>query len=113
MLETAEELDITRFYNPNGLMMESENGGAYSDMLVRIGRRHSLYHAYVEPVLHRRNLTILTQSLARRILFNGNRATGVEIARAGEILSIKGSREATRKREPLRTPQDLTLIGHR
>jgi choline dehydrogenase len=45
MLEAAEELDVPRFENPNSMMMESAGGGAYSDMLVRNERRHSLYGA--------------------------------------------------------------------
>lgn len=47
-------------------MMEGAGGAAYTDMLVRDGRRHSLYRAYVQPVADRLNLTILIDTLVRR-----------------------------------------------
>ena len=34
--------------------------------------------AFVEPVRHRRNLTVLTEAAVQRIVLKGNVATGVE-----------------------------------
>ncbi|MFC4169024.1 GMC oxidoreductase [Teichococcus aestuarii] len=42
-------------------------------------RRHSLYRAYLRPWLDRPNLTVLTGALVHRVVFDGRRATGVEI----------------------------------
>ncbi|MFX4086587.1 GMC family oxidoreductase N-terminal domain-containing protein [Sphingobium yanoikuyae] len=53
LLNLAEALGIPKFDSPDGKMMESAGGVAYSGMLVREGRRHSLCRAYVYPVADR------------------------------------------------------------
>lgn len=111
LLDAAEALGIPRFDNPNGEMMEGAGGAAYTDMLVRDGRRHSLYRAYVRPIADRPNLTILTDTLVRRILFDGRRATGVEIERAGSILSITAGTEVIVSTGAINTPKLLMLSG--
>lgn len=111
LLDAAEELGIPRFESPNGRMMEGAGGAAISDMLVRDGRRHSLYRAYLRPLADRPNLTILTNTLVRRILFNGRRASGVEIERAGEIRSIAVGSEVIVSTGAINTPKLLMLSG--
>lgn len=111
LLDAAEGLGIPRFDHPNGQMMEGEGGVAYADMLVREGRRHSLYRAYVQPVADRPNLTILTETVVRRVLFDGRRATGVEIERAGTVLAVKASTEVVISTGAINTPKLLMLSG--
>src|SRR5690606_36015182 len=111
MLDAAGELGIPRFESPNGRMMESAGGAAYTDMLVRDGRRHSLYRAYVRPWADRPNLTILTDTIVRRILFEGRRASGVEIERANGLLSIAASTEVIVSAGAINTPKLLMLSG--
>lgn len=111
LLDAAEALGIPRFDNPNGLMMEGPGGAAYTDMLVRNGRRHSLYRAYVQPAADGPNLTILTDTLVRRVLFDGRRATGVEIERAGAIMAITASTEVIISTGAINTPKLLMLSG--
>ena len=111
LLDAAQELGIPRFDSPNGRMMEGEGGAAISDMLVRDGRRHSLYRAYLRPFADRSNLTILTNTLVRRILFDGRRASGVEIEREGEIRSIGVGSEVIVSTGAINTPKLLMLSG--
>ncbi|MCI4592530.1 GMC family oxidoreductase N-terminal domain-containing protein [Sphingobium sp. BYY-5] len=111
LLDAAGALGIPRFDNPNGRMMEGAGGAAYTDMLVRDGRRHSLYRAYVQPLADRSNLTILTDTLVRRVLFNGSRAAGVEIERAGAIARITASTEIVASTGAINTPKLLMLSG--
>jgi choline dehydrogenase len=111
LLDAAEALGIPRFDNPNGEMMEGGGGAAYTDMLVRDGRRHSLYRAYVAPWAHRPNLTILTNTLVRRVLFDGRQATGVEIERAGNVLAITAGTEVIVSTGAINTPKLLMLSG--
>lgn len=111
MLDAAVELGIPRFDSPNGRMMESEGGAAYTDMLVRDGRRHSLYRAYVRPWTDRRNLTILTDTLVRRILFYGRSAVGIEIERLGDVMSIAAGTEVIVSMGAINTPKLLMLSG--
>lgn len=111
LLDAAEALGIPRFDHPNGEMMESVGGVAYTDMLVREGRRHSLYRAYVRPIADYPNLTILTETVVRRVLFDGRRAIGVEIERAGSISPIKASAEIVISTGAINTPKLLMLSG--
>lgn len=111
LLDAAEGLGIPRFDHPNGEMLEGVGGVAYADMLVREGRRHSLYRAYVRPIADRPNITILTETVVRRVLFDRRRAIGVEIERAGSISSIKASTEIVISTGAISTPQLLMLSG--
>ena len=45
--------------------------------------------AYLNPVRARRNLTVQGNSLVRRVLFDGTRATGVEVVRGGAVEVIE------------------------
>ncbi len=46
-------------------------------------RRSSAATAFLHPARHRTNLTVLTHTLAHRLLITGQRVTGVEVARFG------------------------------
>ena len=111
MLNAAGELGIARFDSPNGKMMEGQGGAAFTDMLVRNGRRESLYRAFLHPWMDRPNLTVLTDTLVRRILFTGNRATSVEIERDGEVRAIGVAHEIILSAGAINTPKLLMLSG--
>ena len=111
MLAAAKELGIPRFDSPNGKMMEGEGGAALSDMLVRDGRRQSIFRSYVSPWLGRLNLTVVTETLVRRMLFDGRRAVGVEIEQGGQIRSIAAGAEVVVCTGAINTPKLLMLSG--
>ena len=54
------------------------------------GVRISTALAYLDPTRHRLNLTIRAGVSARRIVFEGNRAVGVEVESGGERFMIEG-----------------------
>lgn len=111
MLAAAEELDIPTFDNPNGAMMEGPGGAAITDMLVRDGRRHSLFRAYVRPWMDRPNLTVLTHTMVRRLVLEGRRVVGVEIALGGEIRTIRARHEVVLSLGAMHTPKVLMQSG--
>ncbi len=111
MLDAARELGIPTFDHPNGRMMEGRGGAAITDTLVRDGRRHSLYRAYVRPALDRPNLTVLTGTLVRRVVFDGHRATGVEVVRDGEVFTIGATTEVVLSMGAMQTPKVLMHSG--
>ena len=55
---------------------------------IRNGRRVSSATAYLAPARHRASLSILTGALADRLLFDGNRACGVQLRRDGRPESV-------------------------
>jgi choline dehydrogenase len=111
MLDAARELDVPVFDHPNGRMMEQSRGAAITDMLVRDGQRHSLYRAYVHPWLDRPNLTVLTAALVRRVVFEGRRATGVELVHDGRAMVIGADAEVVLSLGAIQTPKVLMHSG--
>ncbi|MDA2990584.1 MAG: GMC family oxidoreductase N-terminal domain-containing protein [Actinomycetota bacterium] len=78
----------------------------------RRGARWSCADAYLKPVLHRRNLTLLTDSTVRRVLIGGGRAVGVEFDDAdGRRQTVWADREVVLSAGAVNTPQLLMLSG--
>ncbi|MFJ2033138.1 choline dehydrogenase [Streptosporangium sp. NPDC087985] len=83
-----------------------QEGFAPFDRNIRRGRRLSAARAYLHPVKRRPNLEVRTRAYVTKILFEGNRAVGVEYngrtVRAGEVILCGGA---------LNSPQLLQLSG--
>lgn len=60
---------------------------------IKRGTRVSAARAHLRNALRRRNLTLLTQTEADRITFEGTRATGVEATRQGRPIGVIARRE--------------------
>jgi choline dehydrogenase len=90
---------------------ERQEGFAPFDRNVSRGRRLSAARAYLHPVMGRENLEVRTRAFVTKILFEGNRAVGVEYTkgrggphrvRAGEVVLCGGA---------INSPQTLQLSG--
>ncbi len=88
-----------------------QEGFAPFDRNIRKGRRMSAARAYLHPIMNRPNLEVRTGALATRVVFDGRRAIGVEVAlgggrseliRGGQIVLCGGA---------FNTPQLLQLSG--
>ena len=105
--KSTEQAGYPRTDDVNGYRQE---GFAAFDRNVRRGRRLSSARAYLHPVMKRKNLTVKTRAMVTKVLFEGKRATGVEVI-------IKGKREVIAAREvilcggAINTPQILQLSG--
>src|SRR5207249_3652243 len=89
MLSAAANVGIPTFADQNGIMMEGGGGGAaIANVLIRDGRRQSVFRSYVYPRMARPNLTVLTQALTTRVTFEGKRATGIELMHEGKVYRI-------------------------
>jgi choline dehydrogenase len=75
------------------------------------GIRSSTARAYLDPVRHRRNLTILTGASARRVLFEGRRAIGVEFEHQGAIRTERAAAEVVLSASTFNSPKLLMLSG--
>ncbi len=88
-----------------------QEGFAAFDRNIRHGRRLSAARAYLHPVLNRPNLEVRTRVLVTRILFEGTRAVGVEIASGrGQVEQIRGG-EVICCGGAINSPQLLQLSG--
>jgi choline dehydrogenase len=104
----AQEAGYPLTTDVNGFRQE---GFAAFDRTIHRGRRLSAARAYLHPVAHRPNLTVLCHAFVTRITFDGTRATGVEfthrrgdkrLARGGEVILSGGA---------INSPQLLQLSG--
>lgn len=79
--------------------------------MIRHGRRVSAARAFLDPARHRSNLTVLVQTRARRILFDGRRASGVEVERDGNVSTLRARREVILSAGAFESPKLLMLSG--
>ncbi|TXS96113.1 GMC oxidoreductase [Parahaliea maris] len=92
-----------------------QEGVGYYQKNIRRGRRHSARNAYLDPVSSRPNLTVVTGMLARRLLLDANRVSGVELQsdspRSAGPLVINANREVILCGGAINSPQLLELSG--
>ena len=74
------------------------------------GVRMSTAITYLDACRHRLNLTIRANALARRILFDGAKATGVEVESGGETFVVEGN-EIILSTGAIHSPHLLLLSG--
>ena len=74
------------------------------------GIRMNCALAYLAAARHRLNLTVRGNVTARRVLFHGNTATGVEVESGGEVSTVHG-RETVICASGIASPQLLMLSG--
>jgi len=75
------------------------------------GARQSAYDAYIVPILGRKNLEILTGVHARRVLFEQQRATGVEFQQGDQLSTVFARREVILSSGVIGSPHLLMLSG--
>ena len=73
--------------------MEENGGAAITNLRVRDGKRLSVFRTYVYPLLDKPNLTVLTNVLITKVIFEGKRATGVEMFLEGETRRVAAGAE--------------------
>jgi choline dehydrogenase len=107
-IEAAASLGHVKTEDMNG---EVHDGVGFMQHSIKNGRRHSAFSAFIRPVLHRRNLTVLTEAQVQRVLFNGKMATAIEVMHKGKVRHITALREVILSGGAINTPQLLMLSG--
>ena len=106
-LEAVEEAGHPLTVDVNGYRQEGFNA---FDRNVYRGRRLSAARAYLHPVLHRKNLNLVTKAHATRLVMDGTRVTGVEYQRRGRR-HVAAAAEVVLCGGAINTPQLLQLSG--
>lgn len=88
-----------------------QDGVGYYHLTQRDGMRCSTAVAYLRPALTRPNLEVLTGAHCTRVLFDGGRASGVELERGGELRQLRAGREVVLAAGAYNSPQLLMLSG--
>jgi choline dehydrogenase len=86
-------------------------GCAYFQMNQKRGRRWSATNAFLRPVMHRPNLTVMTGASVRKLNFQGRECRGVEFLHRGQKFSVEASKETILAAGAIGSPQLLQLSG--
>jgi len=89
----------------------TQDGFSYYQVNQKNGLRFSAKKAYLDPVRHRTNLTIVTSAHVTKILFNGQMASGVRYQRHGTTVDVLAGREVILSAGAIQSPQILELSG--
>ena len=90
---------------------EDQEGVGYFQMTMKGGRRCSSAVAYLNPVKHRKNLTVLTRAHTQRIIIKDGKAVGAEVRINGDVKIIRARKEIILCTGAIGSPQLLMLSG--
>ena len=107
-VEAMAEIGIRKNPSYNG---EPSDGVAIAHATHHRGLRWSAARGYLHPVRKRANLNILTGAHARRIIFKGGRASGVEFDHGGRRRTELSSGEVILSASVFNSPKLLMLSG--
>ncbi|MGW3150960.1 GMC family oxidoreductase [Streptomyces sp. NPDC001177] len=88
-----------------------QDGVGYYELTQRNGLRCSTAAAYLRPAMQRPNLSVLTGVQCTRILFEADRAVGVEVDNNGSTQEFRCDREVVLSAGAYNSPQLLMLSG--
>ncbi len=107
-IEAGVQAGYGRTQDLNGYRQE---GFGPMDMTVNNGVRWSAVKAYLNPAQSRGNLAIVQRTLVNRVIFEGNRAVGVEYTENRNLTSLRCNREVIVCGGAINSPQLLNLSG--
>lgn len=107
-IEACEQTGLPRTGDFNG---PTQEGAGYFQLTARNGRRCSTAVGYLKPARRRPNLTVASNALAARVVFNGRRAVGLEYEQNGERHVARANAEVILSGGAFNSPQLLQLSG--
>ena len=108
LMDAATTLGVKRVDDINA---SDEERTGYAAATMRKGKRVSSAKAFLHPAMKRPNLTVLTNTIADRIVFDGERAIGVAVRSANGSEELYATREVILSCGSLATPKLLQLSG--
>ena len=106
-VEAGREAGFETTEDYNG---EKQEGFGLMEQTIHEGRRWSAASAYLKSALKRPNVDLL-RCFARRVVFEGKRAVGVEVDRGGKIEIVRANREVIVSASSFNSPKLLMLSG--
>lgn len=86
-------------------------GSSYFEVNQRAGFRWNASKAFLRPIKHRRNLTVLTGARTTKLCMTGRRVTGVEFIQNNQRHTVRAHREVVMAAGAIGTPQLLQASG--
>ena len=91
---------------------EQQEGFGPMHMTVKNGKRCSSSRAYLDPIKHRSNLTVVTGALAQKVIVDDNKvAKGVEYRVKGQVKTATANKEVVLSAGSVGSPHLLQLSG--
>jgi choline dehydrogenase-like flavoprotein len=88
-----------------------QDGFGFYQVTQKDGRRWSSADAFLKPVLHRPNLSVVTDARVTRLLLEGRRVTGLQYCKANEDVELHVEREVILAGGVVNSPHLLLLSG--
>ncbi len=111
LLNAAALSGIPTFAGHNGTLMESADGASLLESCLHDGKRQSVFRSYVYPYIGRSNLSVAVRTKVTRILFEGDRAIGVEMLHKGRTQQVLAGSEVVLSLGAIQTPKVLMQSG--
>ncbi|MDZ4393172.1 GMC family oxidoreductase [Cypionkella sp.] len=108
LVRGAQEAGIPFTHDFNGVR---QRGVGFNQTTTRNGRRCSAAVAYLHPAMKTGNVEVRTGCLVTRVLFDGDRAVGVEYIRKGRVEQVMAAAEVILSGGGVQTPKLLMLSG--
>jgi choline dehydrogenase len=109
LIEAARQMGLPVLDDMNGPMRP---GAGYNNMNIAAdGSRVSAARAFLRPNLGRPNITLLLNANVTKVVFEGDRAVGVEIAEGDSVRTVRAVREVILSAGTVHTAQLLMLSG--
>ena len=107
-VRAAQELGVNFIADFNGAVQE---GVSWYDVTQKNARRESTATAYLKPIRSRKNLTVVTHALARKIIVRKGRVTGLDMIIDGKPEHVQVDRELILSGGAVNSPRLLLLSG--
>jgi len=88
-----------------------QDGFGPMHMTVKDGVRASTANVYLRPAMSRGNLKVVTEALTRRVMLEGQRATGIEYVQDDQVHQATARREVILSAGSIGSPMILQLSG--
>lgn len=108
VLSAFAEIGVPPVRDYNG---PDQFGAFYYQTTIHRGRRSSAADAFLRPAMKRPNLRVITGAECQRILFDGKRATGIEIRTRKGVERLSAAREVVLAAGAYHSPKLLMLSG--
>jgi choline dehydrogenase len=108
-LKACAERGIAYNEDYNG---ELQTGASFLQFTIKNNKRHSAADAFLKPALHRKNLTVRTKLLVKKIIVEKGKASGVEVlTNEGDSEKIYCSKEVILSAGTIQSPAILLHSG--
>lgn len=111
LISGAGELGTPRARDINDRASVDDGGFGYQPVTIHGGSRFSAARAFIHPIRKRANLTVVSETHAVRLLFQGTRVVGARLRNKGGERDVTCRREVILSAGAIETPRLLQLSG--